>query len=67
MRLDDLFGAGQAEPRILAEALMRAIGIEALEHLLEGVGSDAWAVIVDQDLDVVLDPPAGDPHPAFGR
>src|SRR4029077_17023763 len=33
MGIDDLLGDGEAKPRILAEALMRAIGIEPLEHL----------------------------------
>ena len=53
MRFDDLLGDRQAKARILAEALMRPVGVEALEDLVEGVGPDAGAVVVDDDLDVV--------------
>ena len=37
MRLDDLLGDRQAEARVLAEALMRPVGVEALEDPLQRV------------------------------
>ena len=67
MGLDDLLGDRQAEPGILPEALMRPVGVEALEDLLERVRADAGAVVVDHDLDLVLEPAAGDAHGAAGR
>ncbi len=53
MRFDDLLGDRQAEPGILAEALVRPVGVEALEDFLERVRLDAGPVIVDDDLDLV--------------
>src|SRR6185295_14419290 len=52
--IHDLLGDGETEPRILAKALVRAIGIEPLKHFLEGVRPYAGTVIVDHDLNVVL-------------
>ena len=59
MRLDDLLGDRKAEAGILAEALMRPVGVEALEDLLERVGPHARPVVIDDDLDLVAQPPAG--------
>ena len=36
MGLDDLLGDRQPEPGVLAEALIRPVGVEALENLVEG-------------------------------
>ena len=41
------------EPGVLPEALVRAIGVEALEDALEGVRRDARAVVVDGDDDLI--------------
>jgi hypothetical protein len=35
MRFDDLLGDRQAETRVLAKALMRPVGVEALEDALQ--------------------------------
>ena len=35
--LDDLLGDRQAKTRVLAEALVRPVGVEALENLIEGL------------------------------
>ena len=67
MGLDDLLGDRQAEAGILAEALVRPVGVEALEDLLERVRPHARPVVVDDDLDLGLEPPAGDAHGAAGR
>ena len=53
MRLDDLPGDRQAEAGILAEALVRPVGVEALEDLLEARRADAGPVVLDDDLDLV--------------
>src|SRR5262245_8277524 len=45
MGLDDLLGDREAEPRILAEVLMRAIGVETVENLVERVGVYTWTVV----------------------
>ena len=47
MRLDDLPRDRQAEAGVLAEALPRPIGVEALEDAFEGAGGDARPVVVD--------------------
>ena len=52
--LDDLLGDRQAKPGILAEALMRPVGVEAIKNLVEGVRPDARPVVVDDDLDLVI-------------
>ena len=68
MRLDDLLGDRKAEAGIVAEALMRPVGIEALEDLLDRVGPDARTVVVDDDLDHrPCSAPRGDAHGAAGR
>ena len=41
MGLDDLLGDREAQAGILAEALVRSVGVEALEDLVEGFGPDA--------------------------
>ena len=66
MGLDDLLGDRQAETRILAKALMRSIGIEALEDALERILADARAVVVDQYLDFGTHAAADDAHLATG-
>jgi hypothetical protein len=38
MRFDDLLGDRKAEPRILAEALVRPVGVEALEDAVDILG-----------------------------
>ena len=53
MRLDDLPGNRQAEPGILAEALVGPIGVETLENPLEGMGGNARPIVVDADLETV--------------
>ena len=68
MRFNNLLGDRQAEPGVLAEILVRAVGVKALENLVERSGPNAWTVVVDNDLDLVLDPSAGHPHdPAGGE
>ena len=67
MGLDDLKRDRQPEAGILPEALMRPIGVEALENLLHGVRIDAGAVVVDGELDLALETAAGDPHGAARR
>src|SRR5262249_53059821 len=67
MRLDDLQRDRQAQAGVLAEALVRAVGVEALEYLLHGVRVDARPVVVDRDLDLVAQIPAGNPHGAAKR
>src|SRR5882757_1063745 len=49
MGFDDLLGDGKTEPRILAEALLRPVGVEALEDLLERIRANAGAVVLDDD------------------
>ena len=66
MGFDDLLGDRQAEAGILPEALIRPVGVEALEDLIQGFRADARTVIVDHDLDLVLEPAAGDAHGAAG-
>src|SRR5579872_6177320 len=51
MRLEDLFRNRQAEPGILSEALMRPVGVEALEDFLQRIGLNAGPVVVDDNLD----------------
>src|SRR6202012_4631655 len=60
MGFDDLLGNRQAETGILPEALMRTVGVEALENLVQRFGTDAGTVVVDHDLDLVPEPPARD-------
>ena len=67
MRVHDLLGDRKAEARILAKAVLRPIGIEALKHFLESVGPHARTVIIDIDFDIALQPPAGDAHRASRR
>src|SRR5215813_15565196 len=60
MRFDDLLGDRQAEAGILAEILMRAIGVEAIEDLLHRLRVDARSVVLDHDIKVTAVAPAGD-------
>src|SRR3954452_4590384 len=62
MGVDDLLGDREPETGILAEALMRPVGVEALEDTLQGVLANARTVIVDRDLDLGAHPPAGNAH-----
>src|SRR6185312_14055308 len=41
MGLDDLLGDGKPEARVLAKALVRAVGVEALEDALQRIVPDA--------------------------
>ena len=54
--LDDLLGDRQTQAGVLAEAVVRAVGVEALENLIEGVRVDARTVVVDDDLDLAAEP-----------
>src|SRR5690349_10004166 len=63
MRLDDLLGDRQTQSGVLAEALMRTIGVEALEDALQRILANAGAVVVDHDLDFGAHAAAGDAHP----
>ena len=69
VRLDDLARDRQAEPGVLSEALVRAVGVEALEDALERMGGDARPVVVDDDLDAVARSPRRAPSraPAAAR
>src|SRR5258708_18786434 len=67
MGRDDLLGDREPKPRILPEALVRPVGVEALENLLQRLGSHARPIVVDRDLDPLLQPPAGDAHAAARR
>src|SRR3712207_2081615 len=62
MGLDDLARDRQAEARILAEALVRPVGVEALEHPVEGMGLDARPVILDDRLHLQPAPAQDHPH-----
>src|SRR3954465_7314181 len=67
MGFDDLLADRKAEAGILAERLMRAVGVETLENLINRIGIDARPIVVDNDLDLVLQPPAVDAHGAADR
>ena len=67
MRIDDLLGDRQPQSGILTEALVRSIGVEALEDLFAHVVAHARPVVVDIDFDLIAQPPAGDAHRAAGR
>ena len=67
MRLDDLLGDRQSQAGILAETLMRPVGVEALENPLERVRTDPGAVVVDDDLDAVSQSSAQNAHGAARR
>lgn len=54
MGVHDLPGDGQAETRVLAKALVGTVGVETLEDPLEGMGGNARAIIIDDDLDALL-------------
>ena len=56
MRLDDLARDREAKAGVLPEALMRPVGVEALEDALHRLRLDARPVIVDRDLDRVAQP-----------
>ena len=49
MGVDDLFGDRQAETGVLAETLLRPIGVKPLEDFLDCIGPDAGAVVIDGD------------------
>jgi len=66
MGLDDLLGDREPQPGILAKALMRPVGVEALEDALERVLADARAVVVDHDLDFGAHAAADDTYLAAG-
>src|SRR5713101_6577582 len=67
MRFDDLLRDGKPEAGVLAEALVRPVGVEALEDLLHRIRADAGAVVVDHDLDLVAEAAAIHAHGAVGR
>src|SRR3954453_3305257 len=62
MRLDDLLGDRQAEPGVLAKALMRPISVEALEDSLQRVLANARTVVIDHDFNLGSHAPADDAH-----
>src|ERR1700684_4728976 len=66
MGLDDLLGDRQAQPRILAEALMWPVGIKTFEDPRERVLANARSIIVDDDFHVRAHATARDPHLAAG-
>ena len=66
MGVDDLLGDREAEAGVLAKALMRTVGVEALEDALQRVVANARTVIVDHDLDLGAHAAAGDAHLAAG-
>ena len=53
MGLDDVLGDGEAEAGILAEVLLRPVGVEALENLLDRLRRYARPIVVDNDFDLV--------------
>jgi hypothetical protein len=53
MRLDDLARNRKPKSRILAKALIRPVGIKTLEDALEGIGWNAGAVVIDNDLETL--------------
>src|SRR5262245_8919563 len=67
MRLDDLLGDRQAKPRLLTEALMGPVGVEALEDLLQRVGANTRPVVIDGNFDLALEPSCHDTHAATRR
>ena len=67
MSFDDLARDRQAKAGVLAEALMRPVGVEALEDAFHGVRLDARSVVVDGDFDRVAQPPRRDVHGAVLR
>src|SRR5450432_1939629 len=66
MGFDDLLGDRESKTGILAEALVRPVGIEALENPLQRVGADARSVVIDHDLDPRPDTAAQDAYLAPG-
>jgi len=66
MGFDDLSRDRQAEPGVLAKALLGPVGVETLEHPLEGALRNAGAVVVDDDFKAVA-LAAGKPRPVSGR
>src|SRR5579862_627251 len=64
--VDDLLRDGKAQTGILAESLMRPVGIETLENLIEYIGPHAWTVVIDENFDLATQTPAGDAHRAAG-
>ena len=67
MGLDDLLGDGQPEAGILPKTLVRPVGIEALENLLQRLRPHARTVVIDDNLDIRFEPPAGDSNSAAER
>src|ERR1700745_3113440 len=55
MRDRDLARNVEAEPRVLAEILLGAVGIETLEDALEVLLGNARTFVLDGDLDFVAD------------
>ena len=49
MDLDNLARDGKPKARVLAEALVWAVGIKPFENPLESIGGYAGAVVVDDD------------------
>ena len=62
MGLDDLLGDRQAKAGILAKALVRPVGVEALENPLQRILANARPVVIDDDFDFRLDAAADDAH-----
>src|SRR4051812_6868162 len=67
VRLDDLARDRQPEAGILPEARLRPVGVEALEHALEGMRRDAGPVVLDGDVNVAADPAQTHANRAVGR
>src|SRR6476659_1723814 len=64
--LDDLLGNRKAETRVLAETVLRPVGVEPLENIVEGLGPDARTVVVHHDLDRIAELAAGHAHGRIG-
>ena len=67
VHLDDLARDRQAEAGVLAEILVRTIGVEAVEDLLHRLRIDAGAVVIDHDIDIAAVALAGDANVAALR
>ena len=66
MGFDDLFRDRQPQSGILPKALMRPVGVEALEDALQRILANARPVVIDHDFDFRAHAAADDPHLAAG-
>jgi len=67
MGFDDLLGDREAKPGILAEALVRAGRCRSAGKILSCASAHTpGPIVVDHDLDLLLEPAAGDPQHCRG-